>query len=105
MNELHDAIARALCDAAHLGTDRRRELDEEAQLVYLSRADVCLTVLRHTLQQHPEQISELGWEQVGTWLLPEAYGPDYDHFTQTRSKTQPGICVAVFAPPTLETPE
>lgn len=35
--------------------------------------------------------------QVGTWLLPEAYGPDYDHFTQTRMETVPGRCIAVYA--------
>lgn len=35
--------------------------------------------------------------QVGTWLLPEAYGPNYDHFTNTKSKTQPGVMIAVYA--------
>lgn len=35
--------------------------------------------------------------QVGTWLLPEAYGNDYDHFTQTKCQTTPGVCIAVYA--------
>lgn len=35
-------------------------------------------------------------EQVGTWLLPEAYGPDYDHFTETKMPTKPGHHVAVY---------
>lgn len=35
--------------------------------------------------------------QVGTWLLPEAYGNDYDHFTMTRMESKPGVCIAVFA--------
>lgn len=35
--------------------------------------------------------------QVGTWLLPEAYGHDYDHFTETLMESVPGRCVAVFA--------
>lgn len=35
--------------------------------------------------------------QVGTWLLPEYYGPDYDHFTETHSPTIPGQCIAVYA--------
>lgn len=35
--------------------------------------------------------------QVGTWLLPEAYGDNYDHFTGTRMRTIPGRCFAVYA--------
>jgi hypothetical protein len=35
--------------------------------------------------------------QVGTWLLPEAYGHDYDHFTNTKAPTKEGICIAVYA--------
>lgn len=35
--------------------------------------------------------------QVGTWLLPESYGQDYDHFTGTRMATEPGVCVALYA--------
>lgn len=35
--------------------------------------------------------------RVGTWLLPEGYGPDYDHFTMTQVDTQPGVCIAVYA--------
>ena len=35
--------------------------------------------------------------QVGTWLLPEAYGQDYDHFTNTRIQSKEGVCIAVYA--------
>jgi len=35
--------------------------------------------------------------QVGTWLLPEGYGHDYDHFTNTKMHSIDGICVAVYA--------
>ena len=35
--------------------------------------------------------------RVGTWLLPEGYGADYDHFTGTIIDTKPGICMALYA--------
>lgn len=43
--------------------------------------------------------TESQYVQVGTWLLPEAYGPNYDHFTETRMDTVPGRCVALYAKP------
>lgn len=43
----------------------------------------------------PERSAE--YVRVGTWLLPEGYGADYDHFTMTQADTQPGICIAVYA--------
>lgn len=42
-------------------------------------------------------MNSLEFVQVGTWLLPEGYGPNYDHFTNTKMLTKEGICVAVYA--------
>lgn len=35
--------------------------------------------------------------RVGTWLSPDAYGNDYDHFTGTTMETRPGQCIALYA--------
>lgn len=51
---LHDAIAQAL-----LANDHRFFAGFDFQ-DRSTAADVCLTVLRHTLQQHPELIGQLG---------------------------------------------
>lgn len=37
------------------------------------------------------------WVRVGTWLLPQAYGVNYNHFTQTRMDNVPDRTVALYA--------
>lgn len=34
---------------------------------------------------------------VGTWLIPEHYGHNYDHFTETRTPTRAGMTIALYA--------
>lgn len=78
MNTLHDLLAQAFHDN-HPG-----QVPEDPCPTCVQQADECLTVLRHTLQQHPEQIEELGFAQLYTVMV----------------NGKPA-----YAPPTLETPE
>jgi len=43
-------------------------------------------------------MSDQKWVRVGTWLLPQAYGEHYDHFTGTRmAPGQPDHHVPLYA--------
>lgn len=45
----------------------------------------------------PEPTHRAEYVRVGTWLLPEAYGQNYDHFTMTKAKLQKEVCIPVYA--------
>lgn len=59
----------------------------EACVVCSEEADKCI----------PFPCEKIEYVQVGTWLLPEAYGSDYDHFTNTKTATKEGVCITVYA--------
>lgn len=54
------------------------------------------------LPEHNDELPESNeksdeYVRVGTWLLPEGYGANYDHFTGTIMDTNPGSCMALYA--------
>lgn len=111
MNE-RDRLAQIIAEAddpirwQQAGPETRRKLNDR----YLPSADAVLAGFEADLVAasgaagfvgvHPPAAEgDAEFVQVGTWLLPEAYGNDYDHFTMTRMKSLSRARVAVYARP------